>query len=74
MTKLFKISKNPNLGLFWVLFAQILAKINFLRKKKLSVFKYTNYLPSSQGSEKTNEPFRRKMLNWWTDRQPDGQC
>ena len=33
--------------------------MNFLGKE---VFTYSNYLPSCQKSEKTNEPFLRKML------------
>ena len=60
------------MGLIRTLFAQIWAKKNFSGKKSLSVFKYSNYQPSCQKSEKTNELFLRKMLNWWTDRQIDG--
>ena len=35
-------------------------------------FKYSNYLPSCQKSEKTNEPFLKKMLelmHGWADGQ-----
>ena len=38
------------------------------KKTTQSVFKYFNYLPSDQKSEKTIEPFLRKMPNWHTDR------
>ena len=41
----------------------------FLEKRALLVFKYFKYLPSSQRSEKTNQPFLIKMPNWWTDRE-----
>ena len=37
----------------------------------MSVFKYFNYLALRQKSEKTDEPFLRKLLNCWTDRQAD---
>ena len=40
----------------------------------LSVFKYSNYLPSCQKSEKTNEPLLRKSLNWRANRPTDGQA
>ena len=42
---------------------------NAKKKKAQSVFKYYNYLPSCKKSERTNEPFLRKMLNCQTDRQ-----
>ena len=75
-TKFFKKSKKT---LFWgdvailAFFAQIWAKMNFPRKNPLSVFKYSNYLPSCKKSEKTNVPFLRKMLKWWMGRQVEGQ-
>ena len=47
--------------------------MNFPGKKAKSLFKYSNYLPSWQKSEKTNELFLRKMLNWQMDRQTDRQ-
>ena len=73
ITKFFKkIKKTPLLGLIRDLFAQIWAKMNFPGKRSLSDFKYSNYQPSCQKSEKTNVLFQRKMLNWWTDRQIDG--
>ena len=37
------------------------------KKRSLSDFRYSNYLPSCQKSEKIKEPFLRKMLNWRTD-------
>ena len=39
----------------------------------LSVFKYSNYLPSCKKSETTNDPFLRKIQNWQTNRQTDRQ-
>ena len=62
-----KIQKNPIL-----LFAQIWAKINSPEKRSLLVFKYSSYLPLGKKSEKTKDPFLRKMPNWRTDRQTDG--
>ena len=44
-----------------------------LEKRVLSLFRYSNYLPLCQKSEKTNELFLRKMPNWRTDRQTDTQ-
>ena len=41
-----------------------------MEKRTLSVFKYSNYLPF-QKSEKTNEPFPRKMPNGRRDRRID---
>ena len=58
-----------------VLFAQIWAKMNFPRKKTLSSFQYSSYLPLCQKSEKTML-FLRKMLNLkdeGTGRQKDRQ-
>ena len=47
--------------LFWSHFGPLWHKLGekwiFLKKRTLSVFKYFNYLPSCQKSEKTNEPF-----------------
>ena len=57
----------PKFGLKWIL-TQIWAK-----KRALPVFKYSNYLTSCQKLEKTNELFLRKMPNWRTDRQTEGQ-
>ena len=42
-----------------------------MEKRAVSVFKYFNYLPSCQKSEKANEPFLRKMPNGRTDRRID---
>ena len=41
-----------------------------MEKRALPVFKYSNYLPSSQKSQKTNASFLRKMKRQ-TDRQTD---
>ena len=47
-----------------------IGKNKFLwEKRTLSVFKYSNYLPWCKRSEKTNDPFMRKIPNWRTDRQ-----
>ena len=65
-------SKNPKnyiLGPFWAFLPKFWQKWIFLEKRAVSVFKYFNYLPLCQKSEKTNDPFPRKMLNCWTDRQ-----
>ena len=75
-----KIFQKVQKALFWghvailVFFDQIWAKMMFSRKNPLSVFKYSNYLPSRQKSKKkTNMPFLRKMLNWRMDGQTDGR-
>ena len=68
-----KIFQKIQKKLFWghvailAFFAQIWVKMNSPRKKALSVFKYSNYLPLCNKSEKTIMPFLRKMLNWWMD-------
>ena len=61
-----KNPKNPILGLFWALFAQILTKMNFPEKKGLCQYLST-IVPKIQ--ENTNESFLRKILNCWTNRQ-----
>ena len=70
MTKFFKKSKKTYagaiLGPFLPKFGQ---KWLFLEKRALSVFKYSDYVPSCKESEKSNNPILRKMPNWWTDRQ-----
>ena len=43
------------------------------KKWAVSVFKYSDYLPSCQKPEKSNEPFLRKILNWWMNRWTDGK-
>ena len=55
--------------------AQIWAKINFPGKKALSVFKYSNYLPSCQKSEKTNAISEEdaELTDGWTNRWKDRQ-
>ena len=59
-------------GTILAFFVHVWAKMNFPGKKALSVFKYSNYLPSCPKSEKTNMIFLRKMLQW-IDRRKDGQ-
>ena len=68
-----KIQKTLFLGhvAIFAFFAQIWAKMNFPRKKPLSVFKYSNYLPLCNKSGKTIMPFLRKILNWWMDGKAD---
>ena len=56
------------MGPFWVFFPNFGQKWIFLEKKALSVFKYSNYLPSCRKSETTDDPFQRKMSNWQTYR------
>ena len=51
------------LRLFFAFFGQIQAKMHFPGNKALSAFKYFNYVPLCQKSEKTNEPFLKKMPN-----------
>ena len=51
----------PNFGQKWI----------SLEKRALSVFIYSDYLPSCQKSEKTTGPFLRKTPNWQTDRRKD---
>ena len=72
ITKFFKKSKKKTIcGPFWAFSSKSGRQRSFLEKRTLSVFKYSNYLPSCKKSEKTNDPFLRKMLNWCTDRQAD---
>ena len=47
-------------------------KWSFLEKRALSVFKYSSYLPRAK-IKKYNEPFLRKMANYWVDRQRSRQ-
>ena len=72
-----KIFQKTQKTLFWGHFGPFLLKFGwkwiFLEKRALPVFKHSNYLPSFHKSGKNNEPFLRKMPNWWRDRQRDGQ-
>ena len=52
-------------GLFW----PHLGRNEFPRRKWLSVFRYSSYLPSRHKLEKTIQPFLRKTPKWRTDRQ-----
>ena len=69
MTKFFKKSKKPYFGAILGPFCPNFGKNEFSWKRALSIFKYFNYLPLCKNSEKTKEPFLRKNLNCWTDRQ-----
>ena len=72
--KIFQKIKPKNL--FWGHFGLFLHKFDqkwiFLAKRTLSVFKCSNYLPSCQKSEKTNEQFLRKTPNRQRERQTNG--
>ena len=63
-----KIQKTLSWGHFGPFLPILGQKWIFLEKRTLSVFRYSDYLPSCRKSEKTIMPFPRKMLNWWTDR------
>ena len=56
MTNLAKNPKTP-----------IWANMNFPGKKAPSVFKYSNYPPLYQKSEKINYAIPEEMLNWQTE-------
>ena len=65
---LINFSKNLKknvLARIWALFAQIWSKMNF---RGMKGFKYSNYLPSCQKSEKTLE-----LMDRQADRQTDRQ-
>ena len=64
--KFFKKSKKKIFCMNSVLFANIWSKMNFRGKKG---FKYFNYLPSCQKSEKTNGSEKNAWPDGWTDRQ-----
>ena len=71
MTKFLKKSKKPY---FWVIlgpFYQIFGKNEFSWKKGLYQFLNISIIIVllCQKSERTNEPFLRKRLNSWTDRE-----
>ena len=69
MTKVFKKSQKKTY--FGAILGPFLPKFTY--KKGLSVFKYSNYLPSRSKSEKTKDPLLRKMPNWRTERWTDGR-
>ena len=64
-----KTKKKSILEPLWALMLKLGQKRVFLEKMALSVFPYSNYLPSCQKSEKTKEPFLRKKHR--PDRQID---
>ena len=69
MTIFQKIYKKPYFRVILGPFCQNLVKNEFfLEKEDLSVFKYSNYLPSCKKSQKTNDPFLGKNAEL-TDRQ-----
>ena len=65
----FLINFSKNLKKQWGQFGPFLLKFGqkwiYLEKRTLPVFKFFNYLPSCQKSEKTNESFPKKKC--WTD-------
>ena len=67
------IHKKTYLGAILGTFFPNFGKNEFSWKKVLSVFVYSNYLPSWKKSDKTNEPILIKILNWQTDGQTDKQ-
>ena len=73
MTKFFKKSKKTYFGAILSPFCSNFGKNEFSWKKGLCQFLNISIIivPLCQKSEKTNEPFLRKMLNCWTDRQTD---
>ena len=66
-----KIFKEIPKTSFWGHFGSFLPKFRqkriFLGKRVLSVFKYSNYLPSHKKSKKGNDPSTRKITNSQTD-------
>ena len=68
-----KLQKNLLWGHFGSFLPKFWEKWIFLEKWTVSDVKYSNYLPPCQKSEKTNNPFLRKMSNSRMDRQTDGQ-
>ena len=69
-----KIKKKIILGPTWAVLAQSWSKINF--KRALPVFKYSNYLPSCQNSEKklmSHPEKNAELMDRHTDGQIDGQ-
>ena len=74
MTKIFKKSKKPYLGVMLGNFCPNLESNEFSWKKRaLAVFKYSNYLLWCKKFEKTNNPFLIKMPKLLMDRQTDKQ-
>ena len=61
-----KIQENRFWGHFGPFSSTFGQKLIFL-EKGLSVFKYSNFLSLCKKSEKTNDPFLRKMPNWQTN-------
>ena len=71
MTKFFKKSKRPYFGGYS---GPFLANMNFPGKKcsaSFYIFQLSTIVPKIRKSEKTNKPFLRKMLSYWTDRNSD---
>ena len=71
-----KIFKKIHKTLFWVHFGPLLPEFQqkwiFPEKRAISVFSYSNSLPSWQKSEKPNEK-NAKLMDGQTDRQTDRQ-
>ena len=77
MTTFFKKKFLVYFGTILVFFVQICTKINFPGGKGfVSVFKYSNYLPLCQKSEKIYRAIleeNAELMERWTDRHKDGQ-
>ena len=73
MTKFLKKSKKPFFQVILGPFYQNFGKNEFSWKKGLYQFLNISIIIAllCQKLERTNEPFLRKMLNSWTDRQTD---
>ena len=72
MTKFFKKSKKPYLGIILSPFSSNLCKMNFPEKRVLSVSRYSNYLTSCQKSVKNYRAILNKNAKL-RDGQTDGQ-
>ena len=70
-----KIFQNIQKHGLWAFFAQIWSKNHIVQKRALPVFKYSNYLPSCQKSEKKlmSHSWEKCWTDWWVDRQIDRQ-
>ena len=70
MTKFFKKTKKTYFGAILSAFLPKFGpKMNFLEKRSLSVFQYSNYLTLCQKLEKPNGLFLRKLLGGHTKNQ-----
>ena len=69
MATFFKKFKKPYFRVILRNIFQILGKNNFLKKRALSVYKYSKYLPWYKKYEKSNKPFPINIPKYcWTER------